>query len=174
MSANKRQLLLNRHFRICFFFYTLFSVLIVFLFLGWEVMVEYWIAAQGSSTETIQSLRGFPMAVKLTLLLLWGVFSFLLAYTFLDAKFIGVFNRMDHLFKEMLNDNSINLQFRNKDPYAAMAESFNNMKAMFLERINKRKNLIASLTRDIEALPENPPKEKIDQILTQIDEELSH
>ena len=174
VSVNQRQVLLNRRFRICFLFYALFSVLVIFLFLGWEVLVEYWINNLESPTETIQSLRGFPMAVKLTLLLLWGVFSFLLAYTFLDARFIGVFNRMDRLFREMLHNNDIHLHFRARDPFAHMGESFNTMKTMFLTRIQRRKDLIASLTREIEALPANPTRETVDQIIEKIDKELSH
>jgi len=174
MSSNKRKLFLNRKFYFNIILFSLFSVLIVFLFLGWEFIMEFWIASQGKEGASLQSLRGFPMAIKLSLLLLWGTLSFLLSYTFLDAKFLGVFNRIDQSFKSMMQNESEQLHFRDGDPFTFMGESFNDMKDMFLSRISKRKDLIQNLKHEVENLPVNSTRDQVDTIIEKIDKELSH
>jgi hypothetical protein len=171
--TNKRKLFVNNRVRIYFTGYIFFSFLIVILFLGWEFFIELLIYGFPQIQSQLADLRGFPVVVKITLLLLWGCSSFLVAYTYLDAKFLGIFTRMDESFQKMIEDDSIALQFRKEDPFCYMGESFNSMKQMFLARIQKRRTLLHSLEKEIQTVTDKIPEEKIQEIVKTIDEELA-
>ena len=134
-----------------------------------EMFLNHFPGAEAS----LSSFRGFPMTIKVTLLLLWGMSSFLLAYTYLDTKFMGIFVRMDELFEDMLQNPVLTLSFRKGDPFGEMAQSFNQMKQMFLDRIAKRKLLIEQLTSEIEKLPDSSSEKTIQEIVQKIDQELA-
>lgn len=173
MGENKRNLFVTSRIRNYFIFYVLFSILTAALFLGWEVFIEIIISALPESSTAFNPLRSFPTVIKVSLLLLWGMFSFLLAYTYLDAKFLGIFSRMDELFRRMLEDDSLTLQFRKHDTFDFLAESFNRMHRMFQDRIRHRRELLNELGEKIEKLPEDPPREVLNEIVSEIDRELS-
>lgn len=171
--GNKRKLFINNRLRNFFIFYTFFSLLIVILFLGWE----FFIALFNDSLSCIpwmENLQGFPMLIKVILLLLWGMFSFLLSYTYLECKFLGIFTRMNDLFTSMITNENLKLTFRQGDPFCFVSDSFNDMRQKFLDRISKRKKLIEHLNTQIDQLSNVPGQEKIQNILEQIDQELAH
>jgi hypothetical protein len=171
---NKRKLFVNNRVRIYFAGYILFSFLIVILFLGWEFFIELLIYYFPQVQSQLSNVRGFPVVVKITLLLLWGCSSFLVAYTYLDAKFMGIFTRMNESFQNMIQDESLVLQFRKEDPFCYLGESFNSMRQMFFDRLIKRKKLFHSLEKEIESFATGTlPEEKIQEIVKQIDEELA-
>ncbi|MBN2144777.1 MAG: hypothetical protein JW774_09165 [Candidatus Aureabacteria bacterium] len=171
--TNKRKLFVNNRVRLYFAGYIFFSFLIVILFLGWEFFIELLIYGFPQIQSYLSEVRGFPVVVKVILLLLWGTSSFLVAYTYLDAKFLGIFSRMNDCFEKMIHDDSIDLQFRKDDPFIYLGESFNSMKQMFIERIQKRKNFFHSLEKEIQSFSDNLPEDKIQMIVKKIDEELA-
>ncbi len=176
MAQNKRKLFINSRVRFFFAAYVVFSILAVVLFLGWEMFMEMFLNRFPAAEASLSSFRGFPMVIKVTLLLVWGMSSFLLAYTYLDAKFMGIFERMDELFEAMLHNPELKLGFRKVDPFNIMADSFNAMKQMFLDRIAKRKTLIEQITSEIELLPPNPrdlSEQKLQDMIRKIDQELA-
>ena len=172
-KENRRKLFINSRVRNFFLFYVFFSIIIVAVFLGWEVIVEATLAYLPDSFRFIGAFRGFPMIVKVILLLLWGMFSFLLSYTYLDAKFVGIFFRMDDQFKLMLKEENVTLQFRKGDPFTYLSDSFNQMRGMFQSRIKRRRETIERLAEKIQNLPENTPESKLLEITKEIDNELA-
>ena len=147
--------------------------MIIILFLGWEVFIEIIISSIPSNPQWIYFLRGFPMVVKISLLLLWGMFSFLISYTYLDAKFLGIFTRIDRIFQQMILNENMTLQFRKGDEFDFMAESFNKMRQGFIEKIRKRKETLKKLDAQVKNLPENPSELQINGIIKEIDQELT-
>jgi len=171
VTQNKRKLGNNR-IRLFFIAYLIFSVLPLVLFLDWELFLKIFLNRFPGIENTFRSFHGVSMII---LLFLWGIFSFLLAYTYLDAKFMGIFERLNTFFKNMLKDSSLKLEFRQGDPFSEMANAFNNMKQVFLERIVKRTALIKQITSTIESLPSNSPElsqQKWQDLIQKIDQEL--
>lgn len=172
LSDNRRNFFVNTKVRNFFIFYCFFSVFIIALFLGWEVFVEL-LKTYAPVLENVSSYQGFPVVIKVILLLIWGMVSFILSYTYLDAKFLGIFFRMDKVFKSMMSDDQQSLSFRKEDDFSYMAESFNKMKKMFLDRIRRRQTLLNQLHEKIEKLPSDTSKESVDQMIQEINAELN-
>ena len=117
--------------------------------------------------------KGFPVVIKVILLLIWGMLSFILSNKYLDAKFIGIFYRLDSLFKSMISDDSLTLAFRKEDDFFYMAESFNKMRKMFMDRITRRSILLKDLQEKIEKMPFEASQNSVEQMIQEIDSELN-
>ena len=173
MQENRRNLFVSTKVRYFFLFYVIFSVIVVAVFLGWEVFAELLKTSLPESLGWMGMAKGFPVIVKVLLLLLWGMLSFLLSYIYLDAKFLGIFYRMDDIFKKMIEDDSLLLQFRKGDQFGNLADSFNSMRGMFSERISKRKEMLEALRSKIKDLPKDVKSAEVQALIKEIDEELS-
>lgn len=169
---NRRNFFVNNKVRNFFIFYCVFSVFIIALFLGWEVFVEL-LKNYAPIFENVSSYQGFPVVIKVILLLIWGMVSFILSYTYLDAKFLGIFFRMDKVFKNMMSDDQQSLTFRKEDDFSYMADSFNKMKKMFLDRIRRRQTLINQLQEKIEKMPSDASRESVNLLIEEINSELN-
>jgi len=172
MANNKRNFFRSAKVRNMSFIYILFSILIVALLLGWESFTKILTPYLSDNSNVLSASRGLFPVIKVVLLLIWGMLSFLLSYTYLDVKFLGVFRRMDTLFNKMEGDSSLELKFRNNDGFSFLADSFKSMKNMLISRIAKRKKVIEDINQQIESLPSNPPEEQLQKIITLIDDEL--
>lgn len=172
-STNRRNFFVNNKVRNFFIFYCVFSLFIIALFLGWEVFVEL-IKRYAPVFENVSDYQGFPVVIKVILLLIWGMVSFILSYTYLDAKFLGIFYRMDSVFKSMMTNDQQSLTFRKEDDFCYMAESFNKMKKMFLDRIRRRQALLNQLHEKINKLPSgDAARASVDQMVQEINAELN-
>ncbi|EKD26210.1 MAG: hypothetical protein ACD_79C01306G0004 [uncultured bacterium] len=174
MLENNRNLFISSKLRNFFIFYVLFSILVSVLFLGWEIFIEIIASSMQADADSLNYLRGFPTVIKVSLLLLWGMFSFLISYIYLDAKFMGIFSRMDELFNNMINDDSLTLSFRKNDNFDFLAESFSKMQSMFLNKILHRKKIITELRAQISNLPNNVSEQVLKDTIKIIDNELSN
>jgi len=172
MSSNQRKFFLSSKVFNIFLIYILFSILTVTLLLGWESFTKILAPYLGNNSNILSASRGLFPVIKVALLLVWGMLSFLLSYTYLDVKFLGVFRRIDSLFNKMEGDSSLELKFRNNDSFAFLADSFTSMKNMLASRIVKREKIISQISQQVESLASNPPDEDIQKIINLIDEEL--
>lgn len=171
-SKNRRNFFVTSKVRNFFIFYCVFSLFIIAIFLGWEIFVEI-LKKYAPIPEKLSCYQGFPVVIKVILLLIWGMLSFILSYTYLDAKFIGIFYRMDNIFKSMMSDDQMSLSFRKEDDFFYMSESFNKMKKMFLDRIIRRQTLLKQLHEKIEKIPPEASKDSVEQMIEEINTELN-
>ena len=73
----------------------------------------------------------------------------------------------------MMTDDQQSLSFRKEDDFCYMADSFNRMKKMFLDRISRRQTLLNQLHKKISTLPNDAPKETVEQMIQEINAELN-
>jgi hypothetical protein len=163
MAQNKRKIGSTR-IHLFFLAYFIFSILALMVFFDLEMFLNYFVDGE----KQFHFSHRFLALIKVLLLFLWGIFSFLLAYTYLEAKFIGIFERLNILFQNMLKNPSLTLEFRQEDPFMEMADAFNRMRQTFLERIAGQEALIAQITSEFESHTMSPQKaremiQKIDQ-----------
>lgn len=171
MENNRRKIFTSNKIFITFVIYGFFSLLSLVLFLGWEEFLVL-LASRFSEAVWFEYLQGFPMVIKSSLLLLWGMFSFLLSYIYLDTKFLGIFRRMDNLFQDMHENDDLILKFRAHDSFAFLADSFNEMKNMFTNKISSRKKLLQEIEDIINNSPDDISEEQALELINKIDKEL--
>lgn len=173
MEKTRRKIFYNSRVKYLFTLYILFSLLIIFLFIGWEFFVDLFSNQTHYFNELAKFVNGFPMFARSILLLLWGVFSFLISYIYLESKFYGVFQRLDRLFKDMYNNNELDLKFRKNDSFQFIADSFNSMKKNFIKKINQRKQLINKIETIMNDQDNQFNSNQAKELIKEIDHELS-
>jgi hypothetical protein len=127
MVQNRRKLLINSRIRAFFFLFLVFSFLVAMVFLGWEIIKGYLYVENFGLYEKIFSNANLNLIVKSGLLILWALFAFFAAYYYIEQKYNGIFSRLDNVFTELSNGQDKRLFFREGDPFAYVAESFNRM-----------------------------------------------
>lgn len=170
---SKRHLFINSKIAVYVLGYTITSFVLVFVFITWESFVHLLIHNIPATEGILSPKSGIGPVIKIGLLIIWGVISFIISYIYLDAKFMGIFNRMDQLFKDMRQNENLTLSFRKGDAFGFVADSFNSMRKTFQDKIEARKAFLSKLTHDVEKLDPNPSSEEIDTLIQSIDNELS-
>ncbi|MBN1521028.1 MAG: hypothetical protein JW928_00730 [Candidatus Aureabacteria bacterium] len=173
MKQNRRKLLINSRTKSIFALFVVFSFIVAFVFLGWEIIIQF---VYFNHYELYESLFGFSnlgLLLKSILLVFWVGFTFFSAYFYMESKYSGIFARMDRLFTDISQGQDKRLFFRESDSFAYIAESFNRMVANLktggdISQQDKIQEVVKKLENLLQR--DDVPKQEIETILKTIKE----
>ncbi len=126
MKKNRRRLFISNRIKAVFSLFFVLSFLVAFVFLGWDIFLQYLDVNHYEVYETLYNAH-IGLVLKTVLLIFWIGFTLFSAYYYLEGKYNGIFARMDRLFNDISKGEEKKLFFRDGDSFAYVAESFNRM-----------------------------------------------
>ena len=165
-EANKRRLLINNKFQLFFALYTGITMIMAFIVIVRDYIQVF---VPVFLNESLASRISLPL--KIMLLPGWVILTFLIFYVYLNARMMGVFQRINETCERIIRGENIRLSFRSKDSFRFVADTFNAMVDTLREReknfglriLDIRKKL-GELTRD---------KKEVDSEIKEILEDLN-
>ena len=170
MNKNRRKVFINNRIKAIFTLFFVLSFLVAFVFLGWDIFIQYLDVNHYEMYETLYSAH-IGLILKTILLIFWIGFTLFSAYYYMEGKYNGIFARMDRLFNDISKGEEKKLFFRDGDSFAYLAESFNRMVANLRTQgyVAQQEKLKAVLQK-LEELSKSdqPHKQEIENIIEDI------
>jgi methyl-accepting chemotaxis protein len=164
-GKNRRRLLLNTKFQMMFGLYT-FATMAVAIVIIIRDYIQIFVPVFMTGTQGSQI--GTPL--KVLLLPGWVILTFLIFYVYMNARTLGVFQRISETCERIMQGQSIRLAFRSGDSFGFLGASFNAMVDTLKER---EKNFMKTLekTRDLllRLAGRRDAESEIKEILKEID-----
>jgi methyl-accepting chemotaxis protein len=137
----------------------LFLILIIAGFIGIELM-------RSSLVEFGWPLAGKPFnlpdllfIIKLVIMVAIGSGFFWLLSAFAGHRIAGPIYRLEQSLKEVIKGNyGLRIQFRKKDFFQDIAETFNEMNQSIEQKIKEKDDVIERVKEKIKALPQDNPQ----------------
>jgi len=164
--GNRRRLLLNSKFQMLFGAYTFVSMIVAIV-----VIVKDYIQIFVPVFMTEQTAATISVPLKIMLLPGWVIFTFLIFYLYMNARILGVFQRISDACEKIILGESAHLNFRAKDSFSFVAETFNAMVEKLRFREKSFANVILATRRKLKSIlkDKKDAQKEIEEIIKDID-----
>ena len=139
------------------FFWLSLGVVVIFNF--WTYFVSLALSSPDKSLLKWVSLVNYSFTSKAIVLIMWGFFSIFMSFSYVTAKYIGVFNRLNYLFDSIHRGNwDATMFFRDGDAFSFLAPSFNRLKDQYLRKIYDSEDTLIQLKDKLSNCQEISPE----------------